>query len=99
RPARGGWARPTARGAPVRQPAGTVHVIPDAVATSSGAGSASSGPAGAGAAGRVSLAAAAGPLEGGAAGGVIERRDATKPSTRIATSGAPPIHRIMFESL
>src|SRR5262252_10981692 len=55
-------------------------------------GAAPAAPAGAGV-----VVAAGDPLSGDWAG-AIERRHATKPSTRIATSSTPPIQRIMFGS-
>src|SRR5262245_15331315 len=90
-----------ARAPPGRQPEGTVQVIPETEPASlagAGAGRAASAlpPAGAGSGAAGAAAAGAPPSAAGA--GTTERRHATNPSTRIATSRTPAIQRIMFGS-
>src|SRR5262249_40651531 len=85
-----------ARAPPGRQPEGTVQVIPEpdpAALAGAGAARAASAlpPAGAGSG-------AAGAPASAAGAGTTERRHATNPSTRIATSRTPAIQRIMFGS-
>src|SRR5262245_42107003 len=90
-----------ARAPPERQPAGTVHVIPDAAATSSGAGAGAEGaggvavdPSGVGFADD-----AVGALAAAGRAGSIERFHATKPSTRSPTTSTAPTQRIMSRFL
>src|SRR5215510_710126 len=90
-----------ARAPPERQPAGTVHVIPDAAATSSGAGAGAEGAGGAGVAPSAPgfAGVAAGAVATGERAGSIDRFHATKPRTRSPTTSTAPTQRIMSHFL